>query len=56
MKNTKLAVILSIIASMLCFISFILKLVKSDKTDYAILLAGIFILGFGISTYFNKKK
>jgi membrane protein CcdC involved in cytochrome C biogenesis len=54
MKKSKLAFILAIIAALLCFTSFVIKLVRSDKIDYPILLAGVFILAFGISTSLKK--
>ena len=40
---------------LICLSNFIYKLVRFDKIDYVILLAGIFIIALGISTYFQKK-
>ena len=55
MKNSKLALGLSITAGLICLSNFVYKLIKFDRTDYMILLAGIFIIAFGVSMY-NKKK
>ena len=54
MKKDKLAFILSIISGVICLSVFIYKLMQSGKTDYVILLAGIFIISIGMLTYFRK--
>jgi hypothetical protein len=43
------------IAGALCLGAFIFNLVRSHKTDYAILFAGIFIIAFGVSAYKKTK-
>jgi hypothetical protein len=55
MKSSKLALGLSITAGLICLSNFAYKLIKFDRTDYMILLAGIFIIAFGVSNY-NKKR
>jgi hypothetical protein len=56
MKKNKLAFILAIIAGLICLSNFIYKLARFHKTDYVLLLAGIFIIALGVSTYFKKKE
>jgi small neutral amino acid transporter SnatA (MarC family) len=55
MKKNKLAFALSLVAGLLCFSNFIYKFLKFDKTDYMILLAGVFITAMGISMYARGK-
>lgn len=55
MKKNKLAFILAIIAGLICLANFIYKLVRLNQADYTILLAGIFIIALGVSSYFIKR-
>ncbi len=56
MKKNKLAFTLAIIAGIISLSNFIYKLVTLHETDYVILLAGVFIIAFGISSYYMKTK
>lgn len=56
MKKTKLAFILTLVAGLVCLSNFIYKIVKHGKTDYFILLAGLFIIGIGFSVFYTKRN
>lgn len=55
MNKTSLALILSIIAGLLCLAKFIFSYYKHSQLDYTILFAGVFIIAFGISTNSKRK-
>ena len=54
MKKSKLALGLAVIAGLICLANFAYKAIRLDHFDYMILLAGIFIMGFGIASYSKK--
>jgi hypothetical protein len=54
MSKHRVAFILALIAGTLCLGKFIYTYYQSTELDYTILLAGIFIVGLGISNY--KKQ
>lgn len=56
MKTDKLAFLLAMIAGLVALARFGYKLATYHKTDYMILVAGIFLLAFGASSYFGKKE
>lgn len=55
-KKNKLAVALALIAGTLFLSNFLYKWLNSDRIDYTALLAGIFIIAFGIGTYTRKME
>ena len=56
MKKNQLALILAIIAGLICLSNFIYKLMKFGNADFVVLFAGIFIIALGISSHFKKKS
>jgi membrane protein YdbS with pleckstrin-like domain len=56
MKINKLAFMLAIAAGVICLGNFIYQYVKFNKTDYTILLAGVFIAAMGATAYLRQKK
>lgn len=55
MNKNSIALILSIIAGLLCLGRFFYTYSKTQELDYIILLAGIFIIALGISNYLRKR-
>jgi hypothetical protein len=47
---------LAITAGVICTGNFIYQHVKFNKTDYTILLAGIFIAAMGAAAYLRQRK
>ena len=56
MKKNKLAFILAMITGLICLSNFVYKLAKFHRTDYRILLAGIFIVALGVSSFVRKNE
>jgi hypothetical protein len=54
MKKSKLALGLAAAAGLICVANFTYKAIRSNHIDYMILVAGIFIIGFGIASYSKK--
>jgi hypothetical protein len=53
MKRTTLA--LALVAGTICVGNFLYKWLALNRLDYMILLAGIFIISFGIANRVRKK-
>ena len=57
MKNNRTALFISIIAGIFCLGLFVYKYTKTQRVDYILLIAGLFVVSLGISSYFvNPKK
>ena len=56
MKSKKTALVLAIVAGVLCFGVFGYKYIKRNKLDYTILVVGIFVTSLGISSYYTKQN
>jgi len=57
MKNNRTALLISIGAGIFCLGLFVFKYTKTQRVDYVLLIAGLFVVSLGISSYFvNPKK
>jgi hypothetical protein len=54
-KSALITLILALVAGALCLGVFIYKMQRSGTHDYMILIAGIFIVCFGIVAYTRKR-
>lgn len=55
MNKNKLFLVLALVAGGLCVGKFMHSYFKSNELDYTILLAGLFIIGFGINSSLTKR-
>lgn len=55
MDKQKIAFALALVAGGLCIGNFIYESATNHRQDWIILVAGIFILAFGISVHFSKR-
>jgi ABC-type uncharacterized transport system permease subunit len=56
METKKVALILAILAGVICISIFIYKLAVKKETDFMILSAGLLILGLGYSSFSTSNK
>lgn len=56
MKQSDISFILSIIAGLVCIGAYIYKYVQQNEADNLILIAGIFVISFGVGMRFMKRK
>lgn len=56
MKRNLLSLLLALLAGSLAITAFVYKWTVKHQKDYAILFAGICVLSFGASVFFNKKR
>lgn len=47
---------LAIAAGVLCLTAFVVKYIRNNKIDYTVLIAGLFVLSFGFSSYYVKPR